>query len=156
MTGSAPCSLMWLPSEIEGWDVSEMYCGAPGDMMGFVWSGHSHLQTAGGSKHVGFCLRERMHFIDDSLKNILGSFEIGAKWDILLCLSLPDHPSSFTFSFFLVSSEETKESIAAGHTGRIAAVLLFRPECSLCKVRKGRMVVQHKSLSRTFRKLVPR
>lgn len=61
-----------------------------------------------------------------------------------LCLFYQYCSSSFGFSFFLPSlspCKGTKESIAAGHTGGMEAVLLFRPWCLLCEIRKGRRVV---------------
>lgn len=52
--------------------------------------------------------------------------------------------SSFWFLFlssFLVSPQGTKASSAAGHTGGMEAVLLFRPWCLLCKIVGRRLLL---------------
>lgn len=44
-------------------------------------------------------------------------------------------------SSFLVSPKGTEKSVAAGHTGGLENILLFRPWCLLCKMcRGGRLV----------------
>lgn len=43
----------------------------------------------------------------------------------------------FSLPSVSLSPRGTKESIAAGHTGGMEAVLLFRPWCLLCKIGGG-------------------
>lgn len=97
------------------------------------------------------------HFYRGFPQNILENFEIESMRDALW-FTVPSHSSSFFYfvcslssSLFLVhafsfsafaSPKGTKESVAAGHTGGLEHVLLFRPWwCLLCKMcRGGRLV----------------
>lgn len=136
VTESARCSLMWLLWKIER-DRMFLKCTAAHLVVLWALSGMATV-TFGqplGLSILAFCLCERMHFIEDFLRN---RSQVGYTPQPLFFLITPHLLLCLSFLF---PHKETKESIAAGHAGRIAAVLLFRPECSLYKVCKGRMVV---------------
>lgn len=112
-----------------------------------------------------FVFVKRCILLEFYLKNILQSFEMWTKqvecgFSLSLSLSLwrPVCFASFCFSSFwclffqyrsssfwcwilssfcLSLSTRTKESIAAGRTGGMEAVLLFGPWCLLCKIGGG-------------------